>query len=426
MHKKVAIVAGVRTPFCKAYGALQDLEADELGAFAVRELLMRFNIDPRLIDEVILGNVLQPPHATNIARVISVKGGVLEKTPASTVNRNCASGMEAITSAANRIKLGQIEVALVGGVESMSQVPILLNHEMRKWLLKFSKERTFKGKFSHMMKLRPRFFSPQIPAISDPLCGLSMGETGERVARMFKVSREEQDAFACQSQLRADAARSKGFFAEESMPLPQPPKYNTVIEQDDGIRGSTTLEGLAKLPPAFDKLTGSVTAGNSSQVTDGACVLLIASEEGVRKLGLKPLAWIVDYAYAALPPEVMGLGPAYAIAKLLKQTNGSLSDFDLIEINEAFAAQVLAVVKALDSEEFCRKELDSSRIGLIDSNILNVNGGAISLGHPLGASGARITLTLMKELRRRSKKRGLAALCVGGGQGQALSLEVAE
>lgn len=425
MKKRIAITSGLRTPFCKANGLLKDMPLDDLGAFAVKELYTRAPFSQDLIDEVILGNVIGDPNATNIARVIAVKSGLNEKIPAYTVNRNCASGLEALASAANKIWLNEADIILAGGVESMSHFPILFSDKMRGFLLGLNKARSFKEKLFAFSKFRPSMLTPHIPAISDPLCGLSMGQTAEKLSREFKITREEQDLFALNSQMRAEAALKEGRFKDEIAPIPLSPKYETYLEKDDGPRGDTTLEGLNKLKPAFEKVNGTVTAGNSSPITDGACVFMLMSEEKANELGITPLGYITAFAEAGLDPSRMGLGPAYAIAKLFKETKTSLKDIDLIEINEAFAAQVLAVMRALDSEEFAKKYLGQDLpIGKIDPNILNVNGGAIALGHPLGASGARIVLSLVLELKRRNKKRGLAALCVGGGQGQACLVEV--
>ncbi|MEC7840064.1 MAG: thiolase family protein [Chlamydiota bacterium] len=425
MTKRIAVIDGVRTPFCKANGVLRNIEADDLGAIVVKELLARTGIDPNSVDELIFGNVLQPPHATNIARVLAVKGGLPEHVPALTVNRNCASGMDAIANASNKIFHNEGEIFIVGGCESMSHFPVIFSNDMREWLFNFSKAKGIKGKLGAIGAFRPKFLAPVMPKIADPLCGLTMGQTAEILSRDFRVTREEQDNFALKSQQRAAEARKSGRFSDEIVPIPLPPKFGQMQEHDDGPRDGQTIEGLNKLKPVFDKLTGTVTAGTSSQVTDGAVALLIMSEEKAKELGYSPIGYITEYSVAGLDPSRMGLGPAYATAKLLKKTGAKISDFDLIEINEAFAAQVLAVIKALKSDEFSKKELGwDHAVGEIDEERLNVNGGAIALGHPLGASGARIVLTLIKELQRRNKKRGLATLCVGGGQGQAMMVEV--
>lgn len=425
MKEKIAIIDGIRTPFCKGGGVLKDLEADDLGAFAVKELLARLSFSSDQIDELIFGNVLQPPHATNVARVIAVKAGLPIAVPAMTVNRNCSSGMDAITTAANRLLLEQSEIIIAGGAESMSNFPVLFRKSMRQLLAKLSKAKGWKQKIAALASFRPNFLIPEIPEISDPICGLSMGQTAEILSRDFLVTREEQDEFALMSQERANKAIAEGRLAEEIIPIPIP--YTDQMQiHDDGPRSNPTLDALAKLKPVFDPLTGSVTAGNTSQVTDGAAAVLLMTESKAKSMGLKPLGYLVDYAYAALDPRRMGLGPVYATAKLLKQTNRQLIDFDLIEINEAFAAQVIAVEKAMASLDFAKQHLGWDHpVGVIDPDRLNVNGGAIALGHPLGASGTRLVLTLLKELKRRKKHLGLATLCVGGGQGEAVILEVA-
>lgn len=425
MNKRIAILSAIRTPFCKAPGVLKELLADDLGAFAVKELFARAPFSGDLIDEVILGNVLQPPHATNIARVIAVKAGLPERIPAYTVNRNCASGMEAVTSAANKIALNQAEVILAGGVESMSNFPILFPRKMRDFLFNLSKAKSLNERLLALSGFRLSLFKPEIPEIADPLCGLSMGQTAENLARDFRITREEQDLFALESQLRAAKAMQEGRFSEEIVPIPVPPSYDKYQIQDEGPRANQTLEALRKLKPVFDPITGSVTAGNSSPTTDGAAALFLASEAKAKALGIKPLGYLVAFAEAGLDPSRMGLGPIFATAKLLKQTGLSLKEIDLIEINEAFAAQVLAVMRAFASDQFAKTKLGLDKaLGEIDPEKLNVNGGAIALGHPLGASGARLIQTLLFELKRRKKQRGLAALCIGGGQGQACILEV--
>ncbi|CDZ81772.1 3-ketoacyl-CoA thiolase [Candidatus Rubidus massiliensis] len=426
MKERVAIIEGVRTPYCKSNGALKDIYADDLGAVAVQALLAKTGIRGEEVDELIFGNVLQPPDKTNIARVLSVKSGLPISVPSYTVNRNCASGIEAIASGVDRILQGNAQVIIAGGTESMSHFPVLFPNAMRDFLLALQKAKNFKQKIQVLLKFRPSYLYPEMPGISDPLCSLTMGQTAEILAREFKITRKEQDEFAFQSQKRAVEAIKSGKLAEEIIPVFLPPNYANAQLVDEGPRDNQTMDALAKLKPAFDKYTGTVTAGNASPTTDGAAALLLMTETKAKELGLKPLGYIVDYAEAGLQPNKMGLGPVYATSKLLKKTGKELKDFDLIEINEAFAAQVLAVKKAFASDEFAKKELGRDKaIGEIDNDKLNVNGGAIALGHPLGASGVRLVLTLLKELRRRNKNLGLATLCVGGGQGQAMIVEVA-
>jgi acetyl-CoA acyltransferase len=425
MKERIAIVSGIRSPFCKGGGVARDLEADDLGAFVVTELMARSNIPSEKIDELIFGNVLQPPQSANIARILAIKAGLPVKVPAFTVNRNCASGMEAITTAANKILLGDANIIIAGGTESMSNFPVVVRKKFKDFLQHLSKAKNWKQKLAILTGFRPGFVVPEMPEISDPLCGLSMGQTAEILSREFKITREEQDQFALTSQQRAVQATVDGRLGEEIAPIPLAPSYDKIQTQDEGPRANQTLEALAKLKPVFDSLTGTVTAGNSSPITDGAAAVLLMRESQAKELGLVPLGYIRDYAYAALQPQRMGLGPVFATSKLLSKTGMKLSDFDLIEINEAFAAQVLAVIKAFASNEFARKELaKDTALGEIDPAKLNVNGGAIALGHPLGASGTRLVLTLLKELNRRNLNVGLATLCVGGGQGEAIAVEV--
>jgi acetyl-CoA acyltransferase len=423
--ERLAIVSGIRTPFCKAGGVLKDLEADDLGAFVVKELMERSSVPTDKVDEVIFGNVMQPPHATNIARVLAVKGGIPIKVPAFTVNRNCSSGMEAVTTAWDKIRNGEADIIIAGGTESMSNFPVLFKKKMRDFLVAMNKAKGWKQKLSLLLSFRPGFLVPEMPAIADPLNGLTMGQTAELVSRDFRVTRAEQDEYALNSHLRAAKAQADGFYVDEIVPIPVAPKYQTMQTTDDGPRANQTLDSLKKLNPAFERQTGSVTAGNASPLTDGAAALLVMSESKAKELGLKPLGYLSEYSYVALDPSRMGLGPTYAIAKLLQKSGKTLNDIDLIEINEAFAAQVLGVIKAGQDPEFAKRELGLDKpIGQISLDKLNVNGGAIAIGHPLGASGTRLILTLLRELRRRDKKVGIAALCIGGGQGEACLLEV--
>jgi acetyl-CoA acyltransferase len=425
MKERIAITSGFRTPFCKAGGVMRDFEPDELGAFIVNEVITRSNIPKTAFDELVFGNVSSAPHLANIARIITVKAGLPITVPAFTVNRNCASGMESIATAANTILLGQNEIVIAGGTESMSNFPIIIKKKFRTFLQNLRKSKGWLQTLTTFGTFRPGFLIPEIPEISDPICGLSMGQTAELIAREFKITREQQDQFALMSQQRTEKAIAAGFFTAEIAPIPLPPAYKIIQTQDEGPRAKQTLQALAKLKTSFDSLIGTVTAGNSSQITDGAAAVILMKESKAKEMGLEPLGYIRDYAAAALQPSRMGLGPAYAIAKLLKRTGLQLKEIDLIEINEAFAAQVLAVIKACASSDFANKELGLSQaVGEIDLEKVNVNGGAIALGHPLGASGTRLILTLLNELRRRKKNIGLATLCIGGGQGEAMILEV--
>lgn len=423
-NKRVAVVDGVRTPFCKANGVFKDIRAKDLGAWTIRELLERVPVSKDDIDELILGNVVQPPDDTNIARIIAVMGGLPVTCPAFTVNRNCASGLEAIITGVNQILLNKSKIIIAGGAESMSFFPVSFPSSMRDFLRNLQKTKTLGQKLKLLTTFRFSMLKPELPEIKDPICGLTMGQTAEVISRELKVTRKEQDDFAFLSQNRASAAIKSGVLGDEIFPVPLPPHYQKFQLVDDGPRDNQKREDLDKLKPVFEKETGQVTAGNSSQITDGAAAVLLMSEEEVTKRNLKPLGWVIDTISIAIEPNRMGMGPVYAVSKLLKDNNLKLDDIDLIEINEAFAAQIVALEKAFASDEFAKRELGrESAVGIIDREKLNVNGGAVALGHPVGATGARIVLTLLKELKRRGKKRGIATLCVGGGQGTAVLLE---
>ena len=429
MKKRIAIVDGVRAPFGKAGSALQALGADDLGAIVVKELLARTEIDPRHVDELIFGNVAQPFDAPNIARVIALKAGLPKEMISYTVQRNCASGMESITTAANKILAGEAEVAICGGTESMSNIPFIYRPEMVGIFMGLFKARSALQRLKALLKFRPKFLSPIIgveKGLTDPICGLNMGMTAELLAREFHVTRQEQDAFALESHRKAAQAMEKGLFDQELVPIPVPPTYRNIHYRDEGPRPDQSLEALQKLRPYFDRHAGTVTVGNACPITDGAAAVLVMSEERAAALGYQPLGYLRDYAYAGLEGERMGLGPAYATAKLLRKTGMTLKDFKLVELNEAFAAQVLANQKAFASTSFAQRNLGRDQaLGELEPDRLNVNGGAIALGHPVGATGARLVLTLLKELRRRGEPLGLATLCIGGGQGAALALEPA-
>lgn len=427
MKERLVIVDGVRTPFCKMGSELATLGADELGRVAVNALLTRTGIDPALVDEVIFGCVAQPADAMNIARVIALRAGIPKSVPAITVHRNCASGCEAVTQAQEKIYAGRGSIFVVGGVESMSNIPLLFQQSTAEKFNQFRRAKTFGQKLKAFAAFRPKDFQPRIGlqlGLTDPVCGLNMGETAEVLAREFSISREEQDEFSLRSHQHAIAAREK--FAEEICPVFPNANLKTEkpITQDNGPRENQSLEALAKLKPVFDHKTGSVTAGNSSQITDGAVALLVMSESRAAELGFTPLGVLTSYAYAGCEPSRMGLGPLFAIARAETQSKLTVADADLIEINEAFAAQTLAVLKGVRSEKFARDVLQREHpLGEIPVEKLNVNGGAIALGHPVGATGARLVLTSLKELQRRNAKRALVTLCVGGGQGAALWLE---
>jgi acetyl-CoA acyltransferase 2 len=387
----VFIIGGARTPMTEYVGALKDLSALELGAIAARGAFEKTGVKPEWVDHAVFGNVLQTSSdAIYGARHVALKAGVPVDVPALTVNRLCGSGIQAAITGAQQIRLGEAGIVLTGGMESMSQAPHIIRG-LRSGL------KLGQGKLEDYL----------YEALLDPYCGLFMAETAEKCAAKYGISRQEQDCFALRSQKRADEAWKAGRFTEEVIPVEiKTRKGTTVVERDDHMRPETTIEGLAKLPAAFST-EGTVTAGNASGIVDGAAALVVASGESVRAHALKPLARLTGWAVVGVDPSIMGMGPAPAIRKLLERVALSLGDIDLFEINEAFAGQYLAVEKELG--------LDRERV--------NVNGGAIALGHPLGMSGTRLLLTLALELRRRGKKRGIASACIGGGQGIAALVE---
>jgi acetyl-CoA C-acetyltransferase/acetyl-CoA acyltransferase len=421
------IIDGVRTPFAKADTALAGLSAQELGRIALRELLDRTAIDPALLDEVIVGNVAQPAEATNIARVIALRAGVPQSVPAYTVNRNCASGLQSLVDAALRVQSGAASLVAAGGTESMSSIPVYFPESYRQNLFDIARARSVPERVAKLARFRPADFKPVIAlevGLTDDVCGLNMGNTAELLAKEFGISREAQDRFALGSHERALAAQDRKLFDVEIVPVPVAPAYTSLVTADQGPRRNQSLEALARLKPYFDRRFGTVTVGNSCPITDGAAMLLVASESRARELGLKPLAAIRSWSFAGLDPARMGLGPVFATPAALRKGGMRLGDIDLIEMNEAFAAQVLANATAFDSADFARRHLGQAEpVGTLDMARLNVNGGAIALGHPVGATGSRLAITLLREMERRNAATGLVTLCVGGGQGAALVLE---
>jgi acetyl-CoA C-acetyltransferase/acetyl-CoA acyltransferase len=357
--------------------------------------------------------------------VIALRAGIPQDRPAHTVQRNCASGMEAITTGANLIRLGEASTLVAGGTESMSRIPLLYNEEATTLFQRLGRARTWGQRLATLLKFRPRHFRPVIAAqlgLTDPVSGLIMGETAEVLAEEFGIPRALQDQLALESHRRAVAARETGLFDDEMVAVPAA-IAGQEVKEDVGPRPHQSLEALAKLKPLF-KPGGTVTAGNSCQLTDGAAAVLLMPGEAARAEGRQPLGYLRGFAYAGCDPRRMGLGPVFATQKLLERTGVDLRDIDLVEINEAFAAQVLANERAFGSDRFARTELGRDlALGDLDPQRINVNGGAIALGHPVGATGTRLVITLLKELRRRGLQRGLATLCVGGGQGAALLLE---
>lgn len=426
MNEPIYIVDGVRTPFAKSGTTLADYDAVELGKAAVSLLLARTGIETGKIEEVIIGCVGQPAYAPNIGRVIALRAGIPESVPAITVHRNCASGFEAVTQAAEKMLAGRGDVFVVGGVESMSQIPLLYSYEAAKKFAALARAKNLSQKLQAISSFRGSDFKPQVAlqlGLGDPVSGFNMGQTAENLSRDFNVTREEQDAFALRSHRRAIAARDR--LREEITPfyLGKSKNGKTHMDQDNGPRENQTMEALAKLKPVFEPKTGTVTAGNSSQITDGAVALLLMTERALRESGLTPLGRLLGYAYAGVDPSRMGLGPVFAIDRAEKRTGLGIKDAAIIEINEAFAAQVIGCQRAAKSTEYCAKNLGrETALGEIPDEILNVNGGGIALGHPVGVTGSRLVLTALKELHRRQAGKALVSLCVGGGQGGALWL----
>lgn len=440
--RDVVIVEGVRTPFAKSGTKLAKVHPAELGRVALSELFERTNLKPDLVDEVIIGNTGNPADAVNISRVVALNAGVPQKTSAYTVHRNCASALESISNGFEKIRSGTMDIIVAGGTENMSQLPILLPEKFQDLYGQLFTARGPAQALPLLFKLF-RFDLKQIGALlradqksdffpviavmkglTDPFVGINMGQTAEILAKEFGLSRKDQDEFALRSHQLAAKATKEGRLREEIAAVPLAPKYIETIVDDVGPRENQTMEALGKLKPFFDKKTGTITPGNACPITDGAAMVLLMSRERATALGYKPLARIRSYGFAGLEPERMGLGPVYATPIALKRAGLTMKDMGLFELNEAFAAQALACVKAFESDEFGRSKLNlPGKVGELPFDKLNVNGGAIALGHPVGATGTRIVLTLAKEMRRRKVQFGVATLCIGGGQGGAMVLE---
>ncbi len=422
--RTVYVVDGGRTPFLRAMGPPGPFHASDLAVQAGRHILARQPFEADAVDEVILGCVGSGPNEANIARIVALRLGCGEQTQAWTVQRNCASALQSRDCAATNIASGRSDLVLAGGTEAMSRHPVLLNEQMVTWLAGWNKARTTIERMRQLGKLRPPFFQPVIAllcGLTDPVVGLSMGQTAEELAWKFNISREEMDVYAVQSHQRLAAAQEAGHLSEiEAIYAPDGTLYTT----DEGLRADTTVEKLGTLKPFFDRTLGKVTAGNSSQITDGAALLLLASSVAVKKYKLPVLGRIVDCQWAGLSPSLMGLGPVHAIPPLLQRHGLTTADIDYWEINEAFAAQVLACMKAWSDGDYCREHLNQEHpFDPIDMARLNVDGGGISIGHPVGTSGTRIVLHLLKVLERENSHRGIASLCIGGGQGGAMLVE---
>jgi len=422
--RRVAIVAGVRTPFVRAGTAFKHLSAIELGKLCVSELIQRTDLEAKLVESVVYGTVVPSVIAPNIAREVSLLPVLPKGCEAYTVSRACASANQAITDAADQILLGHHDVVIAGGAESLSNVPILHSRGMSDKLVAFSRAKGPAQQLRILGSIRPADLIPITPAIAEPSTGETMGQSAEKMAKINHIAREDQDQFALRSHRLAAAGTEDGRLTAEMMAVYVPPKYEVVLTSDNGIRTDTSIDQLQSLKPVFDKRYGTVTAGNSSPLTDGASAVLLMSEERARILGYQPLAYIRSYAYAALDPgEQLLMGPVLAAPVALQRAGLSLADVDLIEIHEAFAAQVLCNLAGFVSRYWAERAGFANPVGEIDRAKLNVMGGSISIGHPFGATGGRILMTLTNELIRRGGQFGLMTVCAAGGMGHAMVIE---
>jgi acetyl-CoA acyltransferase len=424
--RRVAIVAGLRTPFERSGTLFKSLSAQDLGRAVVAELVARTGLDGEEIDTLVFGTVVPSVLAPNIAREVALLPMLPKGIPAVTVSRACTSANQAITDAADQIALGHADVAIAGGAESLSNVPILHSRGFANALVAASKAKTIPARFGALARIRPRDLIPITPAIAEPSTGETMGQSAEKMAKLNHIPRDEQDQFALRSHRLAAAGTQDGRLTAEIMPYYVPPQFGEVATSDNGIRPDSTPEQLAALKPVFDRRYGTVTAGNSSPLTDGAAAVVLMSEERAKALGYTPLAYIKSYAYAALDPgEQLLQAPVLAAPLALARAGLALSDIDLVEMHEAFAAQVLSNLRGFESQEWAERAGLTQPLGEVDRSRLNVMGGSISIGHPFGATGARITTTLVNELRRRGGQFGLMTLCAAGGMGFAMVVESA-
>ena len=428
MTREVFIIDGARTPFLKARTGPGPFSAADMATAAGSALLLRQPFAPEQLDEVILGCASPAADEVNIGRVVALRMGCGDAVPGWTVMRNCASGMQALDSAVANIRLGRSELVLAGGVDALSHAPLLFSEAMTRWLANWFATRNVGQKLRALKSLPLRHLAPVVgimKGLTDPVIGQLMGQTAENLAFKFGITRAEMDAFAVHSHQRVVAAQDAGHYADEIVPLIG--RDGTVFAADDGVRHDSSVEALAKLKPFFDKKYGRITPGNSSQITDGAAWLVLASAEAVERHGLQPRGRIVDSQWAALAPAQMGLGPVHAAMPILQRHGLAPNDLDVWELNEAFAAQVIACLRAFDDDDYCRQHLGvEAAPGAPDMARLNVDGGAVALGHPVGASGARIVLHLLNVLHRTGGQRGLASICIGGGQGGAMLVETVQ
>lgn len=421
--RRVVVVAGCRSPFCKAGTLLKDVSAVDLARHTVVELIHRANLTGKEVDEVYFGQVLPSPLVPNLAREVSLLPQFPASIPAASVNRACASANSAIVLGHDQIAAGHAEVIIAGGVESLSDVPVLHSKRLAELLVGLSKAKTNRQRLKLISAIRPRDLVPVAPAIAEPSTGESMGQSAEKMAKLNGIGRQAQDEYALRSHQLAHVGTNDGRLTAEIAPFFT--DSGEAVTRDNGIRPDSTLEQMAKLKPVFDKRYGTVTAANASPLTDGAAAIVLMREDVARSLGLEPLAVIRSYAVAALDPgDQLLMGPAYAVPKALDRAGITWSDLDLVEMHEAFASQVLSNIQALESKQFAEEKLGrSTPVGEVNWDTLNVMGGSIALGHPFGATGARITLTLANEMQRRSCQFGLISVCAQGGMGFAMVLE---
>ena len=422
--RRAAIVAGVRTPFAKAGTVFADVNAVQLSRHVAKELLYRAELDGSEVDEVIWGQVVASPLTPNVGREVSLLPQMPPTVPAYTLNRACASGAQAIANAADQIMHGHADVVLAGGVESLSDVPILHSRRFSKLLVEASKAKTLTQRLSVFARARPRDLVPVSPAIAEPSTGETMGQSAEKMAKENGISREAQDEVALRSHMRAAAGTADGRLTAEIVPWLGGRNFDEPVTTDNGIRADTSLEQLAKLRPVFDRKYGTVTAGNASPLTDGAAVVLVMSEEKARALGYTPLAYVRSYAMSAVDPGwQLLMGPATAVPAALQRAGIGWDDIGLLEIHEAFAAQVLSNIQAWGSEDWARRLGLPGALGEVDWDKTNVMGGSIAVGHPFAATGGRIVTTLANEMARRDVQFGLLSICAQGGMGYAMVLE---
>lgn len=423
--RRVAVIAGCRTPFAKAGTALRDASAVDLAKHATRELLTRAEVDPQEIDQIIFGQVVPSVLAPNVAREVSLLPQLPKNIPAYSLNRACASANQAIADAHDQIVLGHADVVIAGGTEALSDIPILHSRRFARLLVEANRAKSIGQRIGVMARARPRDLVPVTPAIAEPSTGETMGQSAEKMAKENGISREEQDRYALRSHQLAAQGTADGRLTAEIAPFFVPPGFDIVLTADNGIRPDSTLAQLAQLGPVFDRRYGTVTAANASPLTDGASAVLLMSDEAARALGYESLAYIRSYAVAAVDPgEQLLMGPAFAVPRALERAGIVWKELALVEMHEAFASQVLSNIQAFESKRWAEEKLGRAEpVGQVDWDTLNVMGGSIAIGHPFGATGGRITITLANEMRRRDVEFGLISVCAQGGMGFAMVLQ---